>query len=115
MYVERESLIIHFSEMTRESIHDEFDAGLVHGYETTLQYVEEMNPADVETVVIGKWIDECCRQVTIFDEATGEKEKMFSVTATCSICSKHTERMLCIKTGIGYSRCPHCGAIMKGD
>lgn len=113
MFVEKEPLIIHFSEMANETVHDEWDAGYVHGFENALEFVENMNIADVETIVMGKWMDECCRQVTILDEATGEKEKMFSVTAKCSICNTRTERMSYIQLGISYGRCPYCGAFME--
>lgn len=109
MFVEKEPLIIHFSEEARETIHGDWDAGYVHGFENALEFVETMDSADVEPIRRGEWIDESHRFVSV------DGVRMCISIARCSVCKRLTERMTYSEIELYYDRCPHCGAIMKGD
>lgn len=113
MFIERQPIIDHFTEMTHESIHDDFDAGYVHGYETALEYIEDQDVADVEPIRRGEWIDESHRFALVDD---GESVVRMRISISrCSYCKRLTERMTYSEIELYYDRCPHCGAIMKSN
>ena len=114
-FIEKSQLVQHFTELSKESIHDDFESGYVTAMQNAADYIDDIPAEDVDIVLHGEWkgIQKIVLVGKVYDrDNTGSREQLSIITGQCSICGKEASRSGGVHSEYLYDRCPHCGAIM---